>query len=223
LRTGATGFDGIPAPLTRALKHALEQRQRLADRGGPDAVGLELQAEAVDDVRRQLAQRDRAEARQHVRVPLDRVDLQRRLREVRLRVQPPPLLAEVGERLLAGIELGELAGALAPHELGIESLGVTLSPEHLRAVAPALAPAHAPDDGTVLAFHALDAHDAALPSSARSLRKLPRVAGTRRVRMAGALSTRTSDLAIHSSKSSRGTRSREHSLTARSSPRWIAR
>jgi hypothetical protein len=125
------------------------------DRRGPNAVGLELQAEAVDDVGRQLAQRDRAEPRQDVHIPLDGVHLQRRACEVRLRVQPPPLLAEVGQQLLARVELRELAGALSADELGVERLRVALAPEDLRTVAAALAPAHAPDDGPVLAFHAL--------------------------------------------------------------------
>jgi hypothetical protein len=88
----------------------------------PDAVGLELEPEAVDDVRCQLAQRDRTEAREDVGVPLDRVDLERRAREVRLGVQPPPLLTEVRQRLLAGVELRELACPLAADELGVEGL-----------------------------------------------------------------------------------------------------
>ncbi len=38
------------------------------------------------------------------------------LREVRLAIQSPPLLAEVRQRLLAGVELRQLAGALLAHE-----------------------------------------------------------------------------------------------------------
>jgi hypothetical protein len=58
----------------------------------------------------------------------------RRAREVRLRVQPPPLLAELAQRLLAGIEQRQLPHSLAPPQLGVERLGVALAPEHLRPV-----------------------------------------------------------------------------------------
>jgi hypothetical protein len=214
-----------PAPFARPLEHALEQREALANRRRPDTVRLELQAEAVHHVRRQLAQRDRAEPRQDVCVPLHGVDLERRLREVRLGVQPPPLLAEVREQLLAGVELRQLAGALLADELGVEGLRVALATEHLRAVAAALAPSHAPHDGAVLALDSLDAHDAALRSSATSSRrKLPRAGGTSRVRTTGGGgSTRTALRATQSSKSSRAIRNREHSRDARRSPRSIAR
>ena len=163
------------APLAGALQHALKQHQRLADRCRAHAVGLELEPEPVDHVRRQLAQRHRAEPREHVCVPDRGVALERRPGEVRLRVQPPPLLAELGERLLAGVEPRELAGALAPHDLGVEGLGVALAPQDLGAVAAGLAPAHAPDDAAVLAHDALDAHDGDPPSNSR--RKLPRTGG----------------------------------------------
>jgi len=138
-------------------------------------------------------------------------------------MQPPPLLAELRQRLLTGIQLRELAGALAPRDLGIEVLGVALAPQDLGAVATGLAPAHAPDDAAVLAHDTLDAHDADPPPS-NSRRKLPRTGGG-----AGGgggatrCSTRTVDDATHASNASRGMRSREHRRTARSSPRSMAR
>src|SRR5439155_26633412 len=136
--------------------------------------------------------------------------------------QPPPLFAELRQRLLAGVQLRQLPDALAACDLGVEGLGVAFAAQDLGAVAATLAPAHAPDDAAVLAHDTLDAHDAGPPSNSR--RKLPRAGGgagggtatTRR-------STRTVDDAIHASNASRGMRSREHRRTARSSPRSMAR
>ena len=76
----------------------------------------------------------------------------------------PPLLGERLERLLAGVDRREFARPLAPLDLGVERLGVLLAPEHLRAIAVAVAPADTPHDATV-SLHALDAHR----SSSRSL------------------------------------------------------
>jgi hypothetical protein len=125
------GVRREPPPLAGALRDALKQYQRLADRCRAHAVGLELEPEPVDHVRRQLAQRDRAQPRKHVCVPDRGVALEGRLGEVRLSVEPPPLLAEIGERLLAGVELRELAGALATRDLGVEGLGVALAAQDL--------------------------------------------------------------------------------------------
>src|SRR5436189_200321 len=83
-------------PPAATLQHALKQPPRLAHRRRTHAVGFEFEPEPIDDVRRQLPQRDRAEPREHVRVPDRGVALAGRPREVRLRVQPPPLLAELG-------------------------------------------------------------------------------------------------------------------------------
>src|SRR5690242_12375176 len=107
------------------------------------------------------------------------VDLKRRWREVRLAVEPPPLLAELRERLLAGVESSELARPLASNHLRLERLGIALATEDLRPVAPTLAPAHAPDDTAVLALHALDTHGASPLSdfAASRRRKLPRSSG----------------------------------------------
>src|SRR5262249_54066228 len=145
-----------------------------------------------------------------------------RVRKVRLGVEPPPLLAELGQRLLAGVELRELSRAPAPQQVGIEGLGVVLASKNLRPVAPTLAPAHAPYDAAVLSHHALDAPGGGPSSSARRRRKLPRAGGTGLTTTACGL-TRTVQRATQSSKPSRGIRSREQSRTARSSPRWIAR
>ena len=43
-------------PLDGPLQHPLEDRHRLSDRFGPDALALELGPEAADHRRRQLAQ-----------------------------------------------------------------------------------------------------------------------------------------------------------------------
>jgi hypothetical protein len=52
-------------------------------------------------------------------------------------MKPPPLLAELRQRLLAGIQLRELAGALATRDLVIEGLGVALAPRTLERLRPA--------------------------------------------------------------------------------------
>jgi hypothetical protein len=105
----------------------MQQCQRLADRHTSHPIGLELDAEAVHDLGRQFAQRHRAQAREDVRVPQHRVELQRRARQVGSRVQTPPLLAELAERLLARVELRQLAGALATPQLAVEGLRVAFA------------------------------------------------------------------------------------------------
>src|SRR5205823_9046006 len=95
----------------------------------------------------------------------------------RLGVEPPPLRTELRESLLAGVERGEVADTPAAPQLGVERLSVALAPEDLRAVTPALAPAHAPTDAAVRARDALDAHADPLPRRASSSRKLPATGG----------------------------------------------
>jgi hypothetical protein len=223
LADGTSGVRGEAVPLAGALEHALEQRHRLADRRSPYALGFELEAESRDDRGRDLAQPQGPEPRQHVRVPEDRVDLQRARGQVRLSVELPPLLAELGERLLAGVERRQLAGPSLAAQLGVEGLGVALAAEDLGAVLARLAPAHAPDDTAVLSFDPLDAHGVS-SRRARSERKLPAAGGggTRGYVVTGS-GTRTTQRSTHSSNAARGIRRREHNRAARSSPRSIAR
>jgi hypothetical protein len=77
--------------------------------------------------------------------------------EVRNRVEPPPVLGELGERLLAAVEGEEFPGPFTASHLGVEGLGVSLTSDDLRAVASSLAPPD-PPDGPVLALHPLNAH-----------------------------------------------------------------
>src|SRR6266540_3561473 len=150
-----------------------------------------------------------------MRVPQDRVDLQGRRGEVGLGVELPPLLAELGKRLLAGVERRQLAGAALAAQLRVEGLGVALAAEDLRAVLAGLAPAHAPDDGAVLAFDPLDTHGCS-SRRARSERKLPAAgAGTRGYVSGLRSAARTAHAATHSSNAARGIRRREQSRAAR--------
>jgi hypothetical protein len=95
----------------------LEHRHRLADRLDADARRLELSAEAGDRLRCELAQLQVAEPRQRVPVPEARVGAQRRPLEVRAGVDRPPLLDELGERLSAGVDVGERTRALERADL----------------------------------------------------------------------------------------------------------
>jgi hypothetical protein len=136
----------------------VEQGERLADRDRPDASGFQVDAEALDLLCREIPQLEVAEAGEDVDVPEHRVELERDLRELRLGVESPPVLPELGEGLLAGVELAELACSLESADLGVEGLSVALAAEHLGAVPSALvAPAHTPDD-PCLALQPLDAH-----------------------------------------------------------------
>jgi len=72
----------------------------------------------------QIAQSVAAEPREHVTVPGDRVPLERVAGEVADGVLLPPLRRELGQRLLAGVELHEVVGALERPHLGLERLGV---------------------------------------------------------------------------------------------------
>jgi predicted secreted protein len=69
----------------------------------------------------------------------------------------PVLAGELGDGLAAGVDLCELAEALAARDVGLEQLGVALAAHHAGAGLAVLAPAHAPD-GAALALDALDAH-----------------------------------------------------------------
>jgi hypothetical protein len=59
-------------------------------------------------------------------------------------VQAPPLLREVGEPFLAGIELSERAQALSSLDLGLERDGVLLAVEGTAPIASAVAIADLP-------------------------------------------------------------------------------
>ena len=145
LRVSFTALDGDAAPLDRSLQHALDHRHRLADRLVADARALELGAEASDRLRRQLTQLQVTEAIERVTVPQLRVGAQRRALEVRTRVDQPPLLDELGQRLGAGVELGERTAALHHSHLGLPGPGVGGTVERLAALGASLvAPARSP-------------------------------------------------------------------------------
>jgi hypothetical protein len=110
------------------------QADPLVEHGGHELV--------LDQARLELAQLVVAEARQHVAV-LDRgVGDARRAGQPLLRGALPPLGAEVGQQLGAGVELGERAELAAALYLRVEGLGVLARAEGLGALAGALAPAH---------------------------------------------------------------------------------
>src|SRR4029079_7530828 len=73
----------------------------------------------------------------------------------------PPLGGELGERLLAGVELREVVGALERSHLGLEGVGVGRAVERAAPLATdRVVPAHAPDgvgaSVSALAFSLLD-------------------------------------------------------------------
>jgi hypothetical protein len=131
-------------------------------------------------------------------------------------------LAEVGQRLLAGVELAELARALHTPDPGVEDFRVALAAKDLGAVAALLVtPAHAPHDSGV-ALDLFDAHPVALPPESIRAPKLPLTGvgetGTGRRRRGGS----TSPAASQASRSSGRMRKRLHIRFAFSSPRRIA-
>ena len=152
-----------PAPLTRAPQHALQQRECLANRRRPNAVGLELQAEAVDDVGRQLAQRHRAEARGGQARPTARRTPEastsrgsaRRSASTTPRRSPT---ATPCRRRAAPARPCACAVRVRPRR----PLRRACAPSTFERFVLALPPAHPPHDAPVLALDPFDAHDFAL-------------------------------------------------------------
>ncbi len=107
-------------------------------------------------------------------------------------------------------EHGDLAGPLAASQLGVEGLGVALAAEHLRAVAPGLAPAHPPDHLAVVALEAFDAPGDDSSRRASSTRKLPAAGEGTGGYAIGRSAGCTAQCSIHSSNAARGIRRREH-------------
>src|SRR6266516_2426182 len=127
---------------------------------GPKSRGFARQprAEALDNLRRDRAQTHRAKPRQDMPVPKTRVAAERSRREIRRRVELPPLLGEVGKRFPPAREQVQIAGALAPHDLGLECVRVPLATDNLGARPTLLvAPTHPPDSAT-LPLDPFDAH-----------------------------------------------------------------
>jgi hypothetical protein len=103
---------------------------------GANAGGDQCSPKAFDPLRGQLAKWQSSEMGKDVLVPLRGVDLERRPREIGLGIELPPLLGELRERLLAGVDDVECARSLPPLHLGIERLGVTLAAEDAGVLAP---------------------------------------------------------------------------------------
>jgi hypothetical protein len=131
-----------PALERSQAHHRLKDDKGTANRGGADVGNVQVGPEVRHDLRSDLAELVVAEMRQDVEVPHACVALQRRRREVRFRVEPPPLLREVGEPFLASVELGECAEPLSSLDLGLEGDSVPLTVECPAPVASCVAVAH---------------------------------------------------------------------------------
>ena len=110
-------------------------------------------------------------------IPQTRVAAQRPRRQVRHRVELPPLLREVGERLAPTRQKVQVASALTPYDFRFERFRVALPADHLRARSALLVPpAHAPDSSP-LALDPLNAHCRPLlsPTPSSMALKLPRL------------------------------------------------
>jgi len=217
-----------PPPFDSAAEDALEQHHRPVDRGPPHPVGFEVGAKALDDLRRDRAEPQRSEARQDVPIPEAGVAAQRSRRQVRNGIELPPLLRELGQRFPPTCEQVEVAGPLAPHDLGVKGFGVPLAADDLRPrLSLVVAPADSPDDAA-LALDSLDAHRSTsdpAPASWSFARKLPR-GSVLSTRGGGAVKRRggeTSPAPIHRSSSAGWIRKRLQSRDAASSPLEIAR
>ena len=142
---GRCGFGGLRVSLTALVGTRPHSTARcitpwsivivLRIASMPDAGGLELRPEPRDRLRRQIAQAELAEPRQRVAVPQLRVHPQRRALEVRAGVHEPPLLDELGQRLGAGVEVGQGTAALHRPDLALERAGVGDPVERLAALA----------------------------------------------------------------------------------------
>jgi hypothetical protein len=175
-----------PPPLHRPAQHALEHDQRPVDGRLPHSVRFQFGPVALDDLWRDRAEPHQAEPGQHVPIPEPRVAAQRPGREVRHRVDLPPLFGELGESFAPAIEQVKVAGSLAPHDLRVEGLGVALATDHLRPRPPLLvAPAH-PPDRAALPFDPFNAHSRPPPvPSSSNARRLPRLPVTGKRGVAG--------------------------------------
>src|SRR4051794_29437116 len=130
----------------------------------------ELGLQARDRVGRQLSERHVAESRRDVAVVVARV-VAPCLRGEQRRVRVDPCPGDVGvERLRAGVEERQGAGAASATAVGVEVERVAAAREGARAVASVLAPSHSPYDLAILALDLLDAHG--LWAAARTIQLL---------------------------------------------------
>src|SRR3712207_7132776 len=72
----------------------------------------------------------RSHAREHVAVPVRRVRAQGRALQVAARVDLPPLGGELGERLAAGVQAGEVFAATGEPNLDIDRKSTRLNSSH---------------------------------------------------------------------------------------------
>jgi hypothetical protein len=141
-------------------------------------------------------------------------------------VQTPPLDAEVGEQLVAGVEVGERAEPLAAADFGLEVLSVGLAVKDAAAVAAALSVAHLPHVTLVPSHFAGRLHGFCSSSLATRARKLPRGRGAGgsvlRRGVGSPLAAAGTPSSSQARRSSAAIRQREQRLVARNSPRSIA-
>jgi hypothetical protein len=126
----------------REPQDRLNDRERLAGRGGPDAASLQLLSEARQPLRSHLAHAVVTKAGQDVVGPGAEVEVPRGRREVRHGVQAPLRLHELAQRHV--VRDGRLAELLAPALIGDEADGVALAIERPTAAAGSFAPTDLP-------------------------------------------------------------------------------
>ena len=153
------------------LADGLEDGQSLDDGGRADLT-FELHAQVGDDRGRELAQLVGPDARFEVLLPQADVDVAGGGRKVRDRVEAPPLLHELPQRLAAGVEVGD-AGALdAATDVVAEVRCIGLAIERAATTPAPLAPADFPSP-VRLAVDVHAAHPLTSSSMARRAARLP--------------------------------------------------
>ena len=115
---------GDALPLDSSREDALEHREGLPDGGLARTRSLEIEPEARDALRRELAERDVPQARERMCVPDLCVAHQSRAGEVGPGVQLPPFLGELRKCLPAAVKHVQLAGPLKHVDATLEGLGV---------------------------------------------------------------------------------------------------
>jgi len=176
------GLDRVvrdPPPLNGAAQDTLKLHERPMHSRQPHPVRFEFGPVALHDFGRDRAERHGAKSWLNVAIPELRVAEQGPGGQIGDRVKLPPLFRELGQRFPPAGEQIEIAGALAPHDLGLERLSVPLAADHLGPLSPLLvAPAHSPNR-TALPLDPFDAHRTRL-SVARLIKKGAQAAPARR-------------------------------------------
>ena len=191
-----------------------------------EALSLEVRAESLDRLDREVAQPARAELRHEEVVEHLAVVLESLRREVWLGVQLPPLLGDLVQGLPAALEELELAEGLAARDVVLEGLGVLEPAEGLRS--PARPPSRLVVADLVAAGALGDAHSRSASLAFSRARKVSSGAacgegggGSYIGDPSGA--GRTSVRRFHASISAGSIRNRPHRRDAATSPRSTAR